>query len=523
MAHDDRDRIFEKALARHLRSSALSGLASDASSSPACPDPEILAAYHEQSLSSSELTVWKSHVLACTHCQFVLSQLAATDKIVLEAAPAQDAPLAAASAPTNKQRSLASPSVERERRAPSWRWVLLIPAGAMAAVLVAWIAIRTPKPGTVPELPSTEVAENRQPPAPEQVSPALTEPATPPAASPKVSVVTPPELKTPELKARESKAKDQPAGQAVGGIAGAAPQARDSRAQTLPSQTQSSQQTQLQSLPRSDHGPSVSAQKQLQQQVQQREQVPSSSPHAKVLNEKKSSALAAPLPAVQDSMQDKVPPPPAAPPPPPPQDAFIAADSIKTPPPAPASTPTKPASVPASSPNTNAAKAAPADAGAIPSASETVEISAAPESSGANRISGRAMLRAAAIQNPRVFWAPGGKHAWRLGPAGSIEHSNDHGEKWTPQISGVTADLVAASAPSSKLCWIVGNSGTILLTTDAGSHWQQLVSPVPNDLSGVRATDASHAIISYLDPQNSRMVAYQTSDGGATWSLVPGK
>lgn len=512
MAHDDRDRIFEKALTRHLRSSSPSGFGSDATSSPACPDPEILAAYHEQSLSPSELTLWKAHVVACTHCQFVLAQLAATDKIALEAAPRQDALLASELAPTNKRRSLASPSIERERRPPSWRWVLLIPAGAMAAVLFAWIAIRTPKPGTVPESPATKVAENRQPaPLPEQASPALTKPAAPLAASPKAFVVAPSERKT----------KDQPAGQVVGGLAGAVPQASDSVVEVLPKQVQSSQQSQLQSPASLDHGPSLSAQKQLQQQLQQRSRASASSARAAVHNEKKSNAQAATQPSLQPEVAAA---PPVSPPPPPPsQDAFIAADSIKTLPPASGAGVGKPASAPASSQNSNAAKVAPADSGAITSSSEAVEVTAAPESSGANRISGRAMLRAAAIENPRVFWAPGGKHAWRLGAAGLIEHSNDHGEKWTPQLSGVTADLVAASAPSAKLCWIVGKSGTILLTTDGGAHWQQLVSPVPNDLSGVRATDASHAIIYHLDPQNARMVAYQTSDGGATWSPVPGK
>src|SRR5690348_11759021 len=81
------DRNFEKALARHLRSSVPFGVEGEALAGAlleSCPDPEILAAYHEQALSSSELSLWKKHVVACNHCQFVLAQLTATDNINLD-------------------------------------------------------------------------------------------------------------------------------------------------------------------------------------------------------------------------------------------------------------------------------------------------------------------------------------------------------------------------------------------------------------------------------------------------------
>ena len=73
MASDDRDRNFEKALARHLRSSAssspdanaLAGVPADPRAE-LCPDPEILAAYHDGSLSLEERNLWKQHVLAAT-------------------------------------------------------------------------------------------------------------------------------------------------------------------------------------------------------------------------------------------------------------------------------------------------------------------------------------------------------------------------------------------------------------------------------------------------------------------------
>ena len=133
-------------------------------------------------------------------------------------------------------------------------------------------------------------------------------------------------------------------------------------------------------------------------------------------------------------------------------------------------------------------------------------------------------MRVAALQNPRVFWAPGGKQAWRVGPAGSVEHSKDKGVTWTPQISGVYTDLVAASAPSAKVCWIVGTAGTILLTTDGGTHWTKLDSPVTNDLTGVHADNAKHVWIWFVpDPQTGVVQTFQSSDGGRTWRTLAGE
>jgi photosystem II stability/assembly factor-like uncharacterized protein len=131
-------------------------------------------------------------------------------------------------------------------------------------------------------------------------------------------------------------------------------------------------------------------------------------------------------------------------------------------------------------------------------------------------------MRAAALQNPHVIAAPSEKQLWRIGPAGSLEHSKDKGLNWISQISGVYTDLLAGSAPSAKICWIVGTSGTILRTTDGGTHWTKLDSPVTNDLVGIRATDSTHARIWFVpDQQTGLVMTYQTSDGGSTWVSVP--
>src|SRR5215470_12737699 len=78
MPGEDRERMFEKALARHLRANPESG--PDARDS-ACPDAEVLAAYHERRLPPQELTSWKEHITLCSRCQEILARLEATDEL----------------------------------------------------------------------------------------------------------------------------------------------------------------------------------------------------------------------------------------------------------------------------------------------------------------------------------------------------------------------------------------------------------------------------------------------------------
>src|SRR4029077_5933833 len=90
MAPDERDRRFDKALARHLRSTepardsaGLPGI--PAPHGGACPDPETLAAYHERSLFPEQMNFLKEHIVGCAGCQAVLAHLEATDEILLPA------------------------------------------------------------------------------------------------------------------------------------------------------------------------------------------------------------------------------------------------------------------------------------------------------------------------------------------------------------------------------------------------------------------------------------------------------
>jgi len=100
---------------------------------------------------------------------------------------------------------------------------------------------------------------------------------------------------------------------------------------------------------------------------------------------------------------------------------------------------------------------------------------------------------------------------WRVGPAGSIERSDDAGGAWQSQASGVASDLLAGSAPSTSVCWVVGRGGVVLRTTD-GKTWAQMGSPSSQDLIAVEARDAEQATVTTSDGKR-----YATSDGGRTW------
>src|SRR2546428_10791902 len=84
MAPEDRDRTFEKALARHL----LPGEQPEA-----CPDADTLAAYHELELPAGERFHWKMHILACARCQEILVQRQDIDHIPTGVDEAEDIPV----------------------------------------------------------------------------------------------------------------------------------------------------------------------------------------------------------------------------------------------------------------------------------------------------------------------------------------------------------------------------------------------------------------------------------------------
>ncbi len=476
MASDERERNFDQALGRHLRSTAAtdkvaSSPAGSASQRGSCPDTETLAAYHERSLLSAEMNSWKEHIVGCAHCQTILAQLEATDQIALqpsaqgevfavkESEPVMTArnlePVPAAAAPKKSRRLLLM-------RGARWQW--LAPAGAIAAGLLVWIAFHENQPLPLPTAREVQIA--KQMPSPPMPSTSTGTPQAPP--SPRAAL-TKPQSAADELSASNSRAASEITKPS---------EKLDSRARLSTSQPLADKEVGLQkdapplsakALPRAEEKADRDAKTTSRERQENAEvQVPAQTQTVVVQsqNQYNSNAPKVPGPAPLGQMEAK---------------------------------------------KTKAATASPA---APPSA----------QPSGAGGAvstydSSAALEVTSAISNPHLISAPGSHLLWRAGHAGVIELSRDNGTSWSRQKSGVHGDLLTGSAPSETVCWIVGRRGSVLLTTDGGAHWKLISFPLLDDLGGVRATDALHATIWNL--LNTK--CFETTDGGHTWqpALIP--
>jgi hypothetical protein len=432
MAPDERDRSFDKALARHLRSSASAG-AREAPASPsgACPDSETLAAYHERSLLPQQLNSLKEHIVGCERCQAILAQLEATDEISLQAFQQEE--VAAKEA---------VPSPKRSRRilllrGARWQW--LAPAGALAAGLLVWIALHENQPLSAPDLKQVQVATSQAPPQPAPSVSSTVRPAPPQAKT----VLTKPQSAADEFAVDGANARS-------------APEAKKSRekadylAQVSPSRPLADKEGRKDAK-RGDSNDSLRAQEQLDRdaktvtgagQENAEAQLQTQDANVQLQNQSNANAPKIPGPAPPGQMEaKKMKPTSAAPVPPPPPPAGVAGGVVSG-----------------------------------YNASTALEVTNA-------------------ISNPRLISPPGSRFLWRAGRGGLIELSKDGGSSWSRQTSGVLADLLTGSAPSDQVCWIVGRVGAILLTTDGGAHWKVVPSPLSEDLGGVRASDALQATI----------------------------
>ncbi len=463
MPTDDREQQFERALTRHL---------SNASPDSACPDAETLAAYHDRALSLEEMARWKEHIAGCLHCQESLALVEQTENLPADEwehqneptlvqplaapqtmradragigreEPLSPAPLAAA-APASPPRIL--------RPRPPWRWI--VPIGALAAGVIAWIGVSEIRVQHIQQMSSAQMAQNRQ------ATPPL--PQTQYESSDRLQTVVP----SPQEVNKESPQRS----------------ARTSPStETVPPQVPGSL---------SERG------------------VPSSSANDMAFNNRKDSPPASaggriagtPPPSAISGYMARNPSAGAVPP----AEAKAAASSAPAPNPPDEKKQTDEKAPPSMRETVEVQSAAPA---VIANSAETAEIAK-------NKLQSGVSLLRLATEDRRYIVAPGENHVWRLGDAGKIEGSSDRGKSWKLQKTSVTADLTAGSATSDKVCWAVGRVGTILLTTDGGKHWRLISSPITGDLGGVHATDAMHASIWDVPNRNS----FETNDGGATWN-----
>ncbi|HTT33669.1 MAG TPA: hypothetical protein VMH48_08715 [Methylomirabilota bacterium] len=485
MAPDDRDRMFDKALSRHLRSGSGSpmaanlGTASGAVSS-SCLDPEMLAAYHERSLLPEEMNSAKEHIVGCAHCQAILAQLELTDFIPLAAA--KEEPRAVAAQPATREKAL-----RRIRlRGPRWAW--LVPAGALAAGLLVWIGLHETQPLHSPASNEVKIARAEKPAEP---LPTLNKQSVPALTAPKGAVLD-----------ENSRTRETASG-ASGGIAGAPPKAIASPQENLKLPAKADAGARVAGLP-------ASAGKESEFRKDKDAERDSSVALITGQNQPASEvkgAVVGGVPQDQTTLQN--------------QGALqsqatlqnqnvniVAQNQALSP------------KVPGPSPLGQMSQAEVAKkqkSVSAPSRSNAAAAAPAPPPPAATAFADNVSLDARALPNQHLIVVPGSAVRWLAGGAGLIEFSADNGASWSVQSSGVTVDLLTGSAPSGKICWMVGRAGVIVLTTDGGAHWLTVTPPLKEDLGGIRASDALHATVWNL----LKTKFFETSDGGLIWKPVP--
>lgn len=186
-------------------------------------------------------------------------------------------------------------------------------------------------------------------------------------------------------------------------------------------------------------------------------------------------------------------------------------EPVAAPAPSPAPLPPPPAatSVESSPPSSAQLKTAPQ------AVAETVTVTDAT----ASRLAARAVAGGIG-PGPYEIASPNPNYRWRIVPPGSIQRSTDGGRTWAvvdpvPAIAGAApapAILTGGASPAPDVCWIVGRNGLVLLSTD-GATWHRRSIPESLDLTSVRATDATHAVVTTATGRQ-----FATADAGMTWT-----
>jgi len=475
--------MFEKALARHLRSDAA------AAAESACLDAELLAAYHERLLSLEEMSAAKDHLVSCARCQEILAQLEATQDVNVLQNRRDDLAVAGAAFPVKSSEvvreadgaaTVPLPDKKtthvaefRSKRNSRLRWAA--PAGAIAAGLLLWIGLRDYRPQlSEKSAPATQIAENRG-------DAARTPPF--PGAEPEPMM----KQKSENLAREESREelKEYSGSPPSAGLhdemqnfrKGAQPPAGPNADKKAPSPTPLAAPKVLSPRRQSDDRFSPAEAGKLSAKTEKSD-VPS-----------QTAALDSAQVTGRDIQNLE----------PEPQIVAGAAGGAGT-----------PAAPPAPSPQPALSRtkvAAETQAGA----EEVVDASRLNKDLNQPALYNRAILSVAAL--PSVAATSDGRSIWRFGEHGAIAHSSDSGKTWESQYAALTVTLTSGAAPNRKICWIAGAGGALLRTTDGGKHWQLVTTPISADLGGVHATDAKHASI--WDVPNR--LSYETSDGGVTW------
>jgi hypothetical protein len=504
MGHEDRERKFEQALARHLRADgagarndadARADVRSEPGETELCPDAGTLAAFHEGLLLNEEMNATTEHIAGCSRCQQVLLHLEATDEIPLPvemendlkirepvlSTGASDVDYAARQKPSATNAGQPKPAlktpmdISQGRGFKALRWAA--PAGAIAAGLLIWFVTQTNRP--VNKLRATAQSENVQVAQEQPRSEQLTAPRPLPASPPVEPFTKTKQLNEPRKDNGRSRQGDAESGAA--------------RAQERVT-------------------PNLEAKRASRGVV-----ASNSSTTAPTGN----SPANAPMGARDLSTSIASAPAPKAETEPPKQSSDTVSASA-----APIDTSSADMSKQSAEPAPSAASGASANAadkkgGATPTQTVVDHPEGDSQFIPTERIATNDKLVMApsikkdGSENAKIISVPKGKVRWRLLGAGKIERSSNSGVSWSAQNSGVDVELIAGSAPSNAVCWIIGRGGTILKTSDGGVHWSKVAWANPGEITGVQAFDAMHAVVyGGTEVMPSR---FATNDGGATW------
>ena len=105
---------------------------------------------------------------------------------------------------------------------------------------------------------------------------------------------------------------------------------------------------------------------------------------------------------------------------------------------------------------------------------------------------------------------------WITGSGGTIEKTNDGGETWQKQQTGVTASLWEISFLDEIHGWACGSESTILKTENGGDLWES-VSPEKSDNTGFFAIQFANLSEGWTSSNQGEIL--HTTDGGLFWQV----
>ena len=119
---------------------------------------------------------------------------------------------------------------------------------------------------------------------------------------------------------------------------------------------------------------------------------------------------------------------------------------------------------------------------------------------------------------------------WVVGDRGVVWHTEDGGQSWQLQSSGVTCPLHSVFFLDAKRGWTVGGSalpysrgsqGVVLWTEDGGAAWNQVPRVALPTMTRVKFFDPEHGIASGAGTAAAPSGVFVTHDGGRNWQPLP--